>query len=187
MSSADPLATIIAELERAAIPHMLAGSFASTYHGDPRTTHDIDLVIDPERSSLDALVRQLDPKHFYISPEAVDEAWRCRGQFNVVLMDSGWKVDLILRKNRPFSREEFRRRIRTQIGGIAIHVATAEDTILAKLEWGVAGESERQLRDVVGIVQMRKGELDVGYIDHWAPELGVEELWQEVQRRQNGA
>lgn len=182
MTSADPLAQIVDELERAQIPHMLAGSFASSYHGDPRTTHDIDLVIDPDRSSLDRLVVQLDPRHFYMSPEAVDEAWRCRGQFNVVMMDSGWKADLILCKDRPFSREEFRRRQPTEIGGVILHVATAEDTVLAKLEWAAAGESERQLRDVAGILLMREGELDLDYIGRWAAELGIERLWQEIRQ-----
>jgi hypothetical protein len=180
MTSVDPLEQIIEELERAQIPHMLAGSFASTYHGDPRTTHDIDLVIDPDRNALDRLVNQLSTERFYISPEAVDEAWRRRGQFNVVIMDLGWKIDLIIRKDRPFSLEEFRRRQRADIGGVVVYVATAEDTVLSKLEWAAAGESERQLRDVVGILQMQEGELDLGYITHWVEVLGVERLWRKV-------
>jgi hypothetical protein len=183
MNSADPLAQIVEELDRARVPHMLAGSFASSYHGDPRTTHDIDLVIDPNRNSLDRLVNQLDSKRFYVSPEAVNEAWRRRGQFNVVLMELGWKVDLILCKDRPFSREEFQRRQRTEIGGVTLHVATAEDTVLAKLEWAAAGESDRQMRDVVGILQMCEGELDLGYIERWAVELGIEGLWHEARQR----
>jgi hypothetical protein len=185
MSSADPLAQIVEELERAQIPHMLAGSFASSYHGDPRTTHDIDLVIDPNRNNLDRLVSQLDPRHFYVSAEAVDEAWRRRGQFNVVMMDFGWKADLILCKDRPFSHEEFRRRQPTTISGVTLHVATAEDTVLAKLEWAAAGESERQLRDVAGILLMREGELDLDYINRWAAELGIEELWEQALHQQN--
>ena len=183
MSSADPLARIVSELERAGIPHMLAGSFASSYHGDPRTTHDIDLVIDPDRAALGLLVNQLESHHYYVSPEAVEEAWRRRGQFNVVLVELGWKVDLILRKERPFSREEFRRRVSARIGDVEVHVATAEDTVLAKLEWAAAGESEKQLRDVLGILEMRTGDLDLEYIERWAAELGVGGLWQEVRRR----
>ncbi len=185
MTPADPLAQIVAELERADIPHMLAGSFASTSHGDPRTTHDIDLVIDPNRRTLDRLINQLDAERYYISPEAVDEAWRRRGQFNVVIMDLGWKVDLIIRKDRPFSLEEFRRRQRADIGGVVVCVATAEDTVLSKLEWAAAGESERQLRDVEGILQMRDDDLDLDYIAHWAAELGLERLWQDVWGRQS--
>lgn len=88
----NPPARIVSELERAGIPRMLVGSFASAYHGDPRTAHDIDLVLDPDRASLDLLVRQLDPRHFYIRPEAVDEAWLCRAQRNAMILDVGWRT-----------------------------------------------------------------------------------------------
>jgi hypothetical protein len=177
----DPLGTIIAELDRAAIPHMLAGSFASTFHGEPRTTHDVNLEGDPSRESLLRFVSGLDRSRFYVSPEAAREAWQARGQFNVVLLESGWKVDLILRKNRPFSREEFARRRAAVIAGVDVFVATAEDTILAKLEWARAGESERQLRDVVGILGASGPGLDREYIERWVGALGLEALWTRAQ------
>jgi len=89
---------IVTELRRFGIPHMLAGSFASAYHGDPRTTRVIDLVVDPTRDALERFVQGLEPERFYVSPEAAREDFERRGQFNVVLLDSGWKADLILRK-----------------------------------------------------------------------------------------
>jgi hypothetical protein len=182
-----PLAAIVFELDRFGIPHMLAGSFASTYHGDPRTTNDIDLVIDPTREALDGFARGLDPEHFYISPETARTAFERRGQFNVVFLDSGWKADLILRKDRPFSRSEFQRRQPAEIAGVALFVATAEDTIVAKLEWARAGESERQLRDVVGILEVSGEGLDRDYLARWVAELGLQPLWDrasaEVERR----
>jgi hypothetical protein len=116
-----------------------------------------------------------------VSPEAAREAWQARGQFNVVLLESGWKVDLILRKNRPFSREEFARRRAAVIAGVDVFVATAEDTILAKLEWARAGESERQLRDVVGILGASGPGLDREYIERWVGALGLEALWTRAQ------
>ena len=175
--SLHPLAAIVSELDRAGIPHMLAGSFASTYHGDPRTTNDIDLVIDPSREALEGFLRGLDPGHFYVSAETARTAFERRGQFNVVLLDSGWKADLILRKERPFSRAEFERRQPAEIAGVSVFVATAEDTIVAKLEWARAGESERQLRDVIGILEMSGERLDRGYLAHWIAELSLEALW----------
>lgn len=181
MSSGHPLHRIVAELDRVGIPHMLAGSFASSYHGDARTTHDIDLVIDPDRAALDRFVRQLDPERYYVSPEAADEAWRRRGQFNVVFLATGWKVDLILRKDREFSREEFRRRQPAEIEGGRVHVATPEDTIVAKLEWAREGESERQLRDVVGILELRSSALDLAYVERWVHELGLTTLWHRAR------
>jgi hypothetical protein len=179
--SSHPLAAIVSELDRFGIPHMLAGSFASTYHGDPRSTNDIDLVIDPTRAALDAFVRGLDPERYYVGAEAARAAFERRGLFNVVLLDSGWKVDLILRKERPFSRSEFERRAPAVIAGVSVFVATAEDTIVAKLEWARAGESERQLRDVVGILAVSGGHLDRDYIARWVADLGLSGLWSRAQ------
>jgi hypothetical protein len=161
---------------------MLAGSFASSYHGDPRTTNDIDLVIDPTREALLAFVRSLDPSAYYVSEEAARDAFDRRSQFNVVLLDSGWKADLILCKRRAFSRSEFERRQRASIDGTEVFVATAEDTVIAKLEWARAGESERQLRDVRGILDLRAETLDRDYVETWVRALGLEAEWQEVRR-----
>lgn len=176
----DPLAIIVTELSRCEIPYMVAGSFASTYHGSPRTTHDVDVVIAPSHPDLQRLVEGLDPGRFYVSASAAEEAWHRRGQFNIVLLDSGWKVDLILRKDRPFSRTEFERRQRVDVGGLLVWMATAEDTILAKLDWARAGESERQLRDVVGVLELSGDRLDRAYLARWIAELGLEDLWQRV-------
>ncbi len=175
--TSDPLAIIVAELDRFEIPYMLAGSFASTFYGDPRTTHDIDMVVAPTQKQLRNLVEGLDPDRFYVSEIAVTEAWRRRGMFNVVLVELGWKVDLILRKDRDFSRSEFERRRRVTVGDLEVWMATAEDTIVAKLDWARAGESERQLRDVVGMLQVSGESLDRAYIRKWVVELGLGELW----------
>lgn len=176
----DPLAVVVDLLDRAEIPYMVAGSFASTYHGSPRTTHDIDVVIAPTRPALDRFVRGLDEEKYYVSEVAVDESWRRRGMFNVLLLESGWKVDLILCKDRPFSRSEFERRIRVDLAGVPVWMATAEDTIVAKLEWAKAGESERQLRDVSGILEMAGRRLDHAYIERWIGALGLHDVWSRI-------
>jgi predicted nucleotidyltransferase len=178
--TADPLAVVVDLLDRAEIPYMLAGSFASTYHGSPRTTHDIDVVIAPTRSALDRFVLGLDEEKYYVSEVAVDEAWRRRGRFNLLLLESGWKVDLILCKDRAFSRSEFERRIRVDLAGVSVWMATAEDTIVAKLEWARAGESERQLRDVSGILEVAGRCLDRAYIERWVGALGLRDLFARI-------
>ena len=104
----------------------------------------------------------------------------------MVLLDAGWKVDLILREERPFIRSEFERREAAEISGVEVHVATAEDTIIAKLEWAQAGESERQLRDVVGILELSGEGLDRSYIERWIDELGLRALWGARGRRGDG-
>lgn len=152
---------------------MVAGSFASSLHGLARTTMDIDLVVDPTSQALDHFVRGLEPERFYVDRAWADRALAERDQFNVVDLHTGWKVDLIVRKDRPFSAtSEFGRRTGIEIFGVATFVATAEDTVLAKLEWASLGGSHRQVRDVIEIPR-RRGRLDGGYLDRWASDLGV--------------
>ena len=103
-----------------------------------------------------------------------------RSMFNVIDLSTGWKVDLIVRKPRPFSVEEFRRRLPARLLGVDVCVATPEDTILTKLEWAAMSGSDRQLRDVAGVLAVKRGELDIPYIELWAVELGVLELWRKV-------
>lgn len=158
---------------------MVTGSFASSYHGLPRATQDIDLVVNgaPERI-LDA-VRRLVDAGFYVSEDAAREAIQSRGQFNVIDSERGWKIDLILRKDRPFSRAEFaRREVLDDVFGAPVFMTTAEDLVLAKLEWARMGDSERQLRDVVGILRAQGDRLDRIHIEEWARELGVTAEWE---------
>lgn len=176
----DILRRIVLLLDEAGIPHMIAGSFASTYHGIPRTTQDIDLVIDPTGRSLMAFVASLPHTQYYVSEDAARDALLRRSQFNVVDMATGWKVDLIVRKARPFSVEELRRRMPARMLDVDVFVATPEDTILTKLEWARMSGSERQLRDVSGILDVKQGAVDRAYIEQWAVQLGVLDLWRRV-------
>ena len=182
MSDSHPLGRIIALLDQARIPHMLTGSFASTFHGPPRSTQDIDVVIDCTAESLERLLERLAPDRYYVSPEAAREALALRRQFNVIDLDTGWKIDLIVRKDRAYSREEFSRRRPVRIGAVQVFVTSAEDTVLSKLEWAKKGESERQLRDVVGVLAARGEQLDLPYIERWVGPLSVRSLWEQAQR-----
>jgi hypothetical protein len=175
------LQTIVAVLEAAGIPHMVVGSFASTVHGEPRTTRDLDLVIDPNLDQLNELVGALDPERFYVDLDVARDALRRRSMFNVIEIETGWKLDLVIRKARPFSIEEMQRRTITKILGMDVPTATAEDTIIAKLEWAKLGASDRQLEDVAGILRVRGPDLDLDYIERWVTELGLAELWRRVR------
>jgi Uncharacterised nucleotidyltransferase len=175
VSAADTLRTIVDALDAARIPHMLVGSFASSVHGAPRTTQDIDLVIDPTPGGLRRFATTLESAGYYVSPSALDALDR-RDQFNAVDPVSGWKVDLMIRKERPFSRSEFDRRIETQVLGARVWLATSEDTVLAKLEWAAMGASDRQVADAATVLAVRGEAIDQDYLDRWAEELGVQDL-----------
>jgi hypothetical protein len=177
MSTTDVLRRIVERLDAAGIPSMLTGSFANAVYGSPRATQDIDLVIDTDEDRLREFVRALPQDEYYADEEAATEALRLQTMFNIVDLATGWKVDLIIRKARPFSVDEFVRRRRIELDGVSLAVATAEDTIIAKLEWAHTGGSARQLEDVASIVRMRAGELDVRRIEHWVTVLGLDAEW----------
>ncbi len=174
---------VAALLEAAGIPFMVAGSFASTAHGLPRSTQDIDLVIDPPSAAVfDALLASIPDQHYYVDGDAARDALRRRSMFNMIDLASGWKVDLILRKNREFSRVEFARRMKISVVGVPVFVASPEDTIVAKLEWSkLAGGSQRQRRDVAGIVATIGTALDRPYLERWVRDLDLADEWESAK------
>jgi len=182
MSSTGVFRRIIAALDRAGIPHMLTGSFASSLHGLTRATQDIDLVIAPTESQLRDLVASLPAADYYVDLEVALDALRRRSQFNIIDLDTGWKVDMIVRRDRPFSEQEFARRQEVDFAGVRLAVATVEDVIVAKLEWATLGSSRRQLEDVVGILQLRHDEIDLAYVERWVTQLGLLEAWTMARR-----
>lgn len=171
------LRRITGALEAASVPHMVVGSLASSFHGEPRQTRDIDIVIDPTSEALRRFVDLLPPEDFYADAEAAADALDRRTSFNLVQIHTGWKVDLIVRRDRPFSGEELGRRIRVRLLDTDVDIATAEDTIIAKLEWATEGNSERQLRDVAAILETQGSGLDHEYIGRWVRALDLEDAW----------
>lgn len=185
MSAAEILRELVDGLGRAGIPFMVVGSLASALHGEPRSTQDIDLVIDPDEAALRRWVDTLDRDRWYVG--GVDDALAARDQFNLIDLRLGWKVDLVIRKDRPFSRSEFSRRQQQEILGVEVFVAAPEDVVLAKLEWAAAGGSDRQVRDAIGVVAVSGPGLDRGYLRRWAGELGVDGLLRDVLARGNSS
>ncbi len=179
----EALIGLVRLLERLGIRHMVSGSVASSYHGRPRSTHDADVVVDPTPEQLEALVTSLLAAGHYVDAARARDALRRRSQFNVVDARSAFKLDLIVRKDRPFSREELGRSRAVELSpGVRIAVASAEDTILSKLEWAkMAGRSEKQLEDAAGVLAVNPG-IDRVYVERWAAELGVLDLWREISR-----
>jgi hypothetical protein len=179
----DLLLRVARALDAHDVPYMLTGSLASSMYGVPRSTNDIDIVVAPSLEQLLPLVQLLQRMGLTVAPEAAVEALRNRSQFNVIDFPHGLKVDLIMRKDRNFSLTEFDRRVAHEIEGMRLTIATPEDVLLAKLEWAKMGESERQLVDAAGIVEMQRQTLDFAYIDEWVRKLGLEEQWRSVRQR----
>ena len=162
---------------------MLTGSIASSIHGTPRATHDVDIVIAPDRDSLSVLLDSFSESEYYVSREAALAALSSEGQFNVIDFTTGWKIDFIIRKSTPFGRDAFARRITMELEGIPLSIASAEDVLVSKLDWARRAPSERQLDDVAGIIMEQGASLDTAYVEHWVTLLGLTFQWNAAKAR----
>jgi hypothetical protein len=170
-------------LEEANVAYMVTGSFASSVHGVPRATQDIDVIIEPSRGQLVALMAKFGEPVYESDQEDALDALRRRSMFSVIDRRGVWKIDFIVRKERPFSKREFGRRTKIEIMGISLYAATAEDILLAKLEWAKLGESERQIRDAAGIIKIQGTKLDVDYVERWVAALDIEDQWRSAREQ----
>ncbi|HEX7152869.1 MAG TPA: hypothetical protein VF618_15375 [Thermoanaerobaculia bacterium] len=170
-------AHVIAALERAGIPYMVTGSVASSAHGVVRSTRDVDIVVAPTAQQLRELIASFPNDKYYADEEDALDALRHRSQFNIIDFGSMWKADLIIRKQREFSETEFSRRRTHVIQGVRVSIATAEDIVIAKLEWAKIGESSRQVEDAAGIIATQGADLDTSYVERWVRQLGLEQQW----------
>lgn len=182
MSATQVLLSLTAALEKSGIGYMLTGSFASAYYGASRSTQDIDFVIEASPEQLRAFLEDLGGTHYYADLDAAIQALHKRSLFNVIELSSGWKVDLIILKARPFSKEEFSRRKRIDLNDVPLFVASAEDIIIAKMEWSKMSTSIRQLEDAAAIVRTHGEALDQAYLEKWILALQLQSQWEEVRK-----
>ena len=152
--------------------------------GEPRSTVDIDLAIVLREGSIPDLVRALEPT-FFIDLESAREAVRRGSHFNVLHRETMLKVDLFVLGDSAFDREQIRRRIRVAVSPDSpqlVAVSSPEDLVLRKLAWYRAGGgvSDRQWRDVLGVLKVQRGRLDVAYLRRWSGTLGISELLERV-------
>ena len=183
----EPLAvTVLATtiLEQLEIPYVIGGSFASALHGVMRATMDTDIVAAVQPEQVTPLIQAL-AGIFYADEEMIRTAVLRHSSFNVIHLATMFKVDIFVAKPRPFDVEQLARRQLVDLGDVVpqtVYIATAEDTILAKLEWyRLGGEvSERQWRDVLGILAIQDTRLDWVYLRRMAQILHVTDLLTRV-------
>ena len=181
MSQQKLLAQVIQALGDCGIQYMLTGSLVSSLQGEPRSTHDIDIVVAVRMSDAPKLAKAFPPPDFYIDRQSIVEALNTQGMFNLIDTKSGWKVDFWILSEDAFDRSRFSRRISERVMGMEILVSSPEDTILVKLKWAnLSGGSEKQFNDALGVYEVQFGDLDMDYLERWVRELGLESLWKRL-------
>lgn len=171
---------VIEALEALDVPYLIGGSLASAVHGVARATVDTDLVADLRLEHAEPLAQALGDA-FYVDVESIRDAVRRRSSFNVIHLETMFKVDVFVRKQRPFDQVQFERRVAQVVATDperTAYVASPEDIVLAKLEWfRLGGEvSDRQWRDVLGVLKVQGERLDLAYLRRWAAVLEVSDL-----------
>ncbi|PYJ61191.1 MAG: hypothetical protein DME24_07130 [Verrucomicrobia bacterium] len=174
------LARVVTAFEALGVDYLVAGSIASSVFGEPRQTVDADLVAHLQPGNAGPLVEQLFGE-FYADLAAILAAIQSQGSFNLIHLETMTKVDVFVRWRDPFARSQFARRQKKSVGQSApleLFFASAEDTVLAKLDWYRKGGcvSDQQWRDLLSVLKVQAGALDRAYLAHWSGELGVTDL-----------
>ncbi|PWU10564.1 MAG: hypothetical protein C5B50_25175 [Verrucomicrobia bacterium] len=173
-------ARLVAAFDSLGVDYLVGGSIASSVFGEPRQTLDADLVAKLFGRHVEPLAAVLELE-FYVDVSAIRNAILNQSCFNVIHLDTMTKMDVFVRWRDPFGQSQFERRQRKSIGdsaALTFFFSTAEDTVLAKLEWFRKGGevSDRQWRDLLGVIKVQASRLDKDYLNRWANELGVGDL-----------
>ena len=182
MNPVELLRYVVEVLDRAGIEYMVTGSVASSLHGEPRATHDLDVVVAIRPSDASVLLQAFPPPHFYLDEGAIREAIRSGGMFNAINVDEGDKVDFWLLTDSPFDISRFSRRVQEDVFGVPLKVSSPEDTILAKLRWSqLSGGSAKSYLDALRVYEVQAHVLDLAYLRDWAQRLNVTGEWDRLR------
>ncbi len=180
----DVVLKVIAALEELEVPYLIGGSFASSLYGIVRSTNDADIVAGLKTDHVAPFFRALESE-FYVDELSIERAIRTGRHFNVIHAGTQFKVDVFTPRLTGFAIQQLERRQERPFGEDTKHkayFASPEDTVLAKLEWYRRGNevSEQQWRDVLTVIKVQRGRLDLDYMRRWAEELRVADLLEEA-------
>jgi len=168
------LKDVVEKLEQAGIDYVICGSIAASFYGVERSTQDTDIIIDPTEDQIIKFI-ELIGAAYYVSRQAALDALRQHDMFNVIDIENAWKADLIIKQQTDYGIEEFHRKRKKGLLGKELHILSPEDTILSKLLWAQKSCSELQHRDVMTILDVQAGSLDMKYLNKWSKILDVED------------
>ena len=171
-------------LERLGIDYAIGGSMASSVYGEVRFTQDADMTVEPFMSQAEKLFELLKPQ-YYISKEAMYQALQQHSSFNVIHLESAFKIDVFIRKDTSFEKQLISRRRLLKLSDSLkkpFSVISPEDIVLLKLQWyrDTGHSSERQWDDVIGVLKVQADKLDFQYLKKWADILRINDLLEKA-------
>lgn len=177
------LKTVLSLLHENHIDYMVTGSLVSSMQGEPRATHDVDILVNITHSAIPSLIDAFTPPDYYISETAIEDAIRHKSMFNLLDTTEGDKVDFWILTDDPFDKSRFARKYEEKMLGLSMKISSPEDTILMKLRWAnLSGGSEKQFTDALRVYEVQFGNLDLAYIESWINILQVKELWEKLKQ-----
>jgi hypothetical protein len=181
MSQQELLTKVIKTLGAIGVDYMVTGSLASSLQGEPRSTHDIDMVVVVREPAIPKLLDAFASPDYYLDEESLRGAVRSKGMFNLIDVKGGDKVDFWLLTEEPFDQSRFARKYTENIMGMEMKVSSPEDSILMKLRWSkMSGGSQKQFIDALRIYEVQFKKLDHSYIDKWVKQLSIDSEWQRL-------
>jgi hypothetical protein len=189
MKSHDILAAtepVVEAFEKLGVEYFIGGSVASSAYGIARSTMDVDMISDLGQEHVESFAGMLEAA-YYIDAGLIKDAIAKRSSFNIIHLETMFKIDVFISKNSPYAREALSRKRKDTLDEerkTEFYLASSEDVILNKLEWYRSGGevSERQWNDVLGVLKVQKDLLDREYLDRWASELRVKDLLDKALR-----
>lgn len=176
MSQQELLIHAVTALQEHGIAYMLTGSIVSSLQGEPRASHDIDLVVELKYGQVAGLLKAFPSPRYYLSDDAIRQAIMHQQMFNVLDCETGDKIDFWMLTDRGFDAARFARRRQELCFGNPVYVSTPEDTILQKLYWAKeSGGSSKQWNDASSIVSVQGPTLDLDHMRYWASVLDIDD------------
>ena len=184
MSQQELLKKVVQALNENKIDYMITGSTASSFYGEPRSTHDIDVVVSISKADVEKLAASFPKNEFHFDKEDFIEAISGKRMANVIDIKEGDKIDFWVLSDDNYNRESFCRKTEEDFMGIKIKFPTPEDIIILKLKWArESGGSEKQLQDARGVYQVYNDKLDLKYIEKWVNQLALKDLWEVLIKK----
>lgn len=188
MEPAELLTKIIKILHKLKIPYAITGGFAISVWGHPRSTNDIDIIVEMVEKNIKPLISEMKAfkKSIYADEDAVRDAMERSSEFNFIDPDMGVKVDFFVLANNPYNKLKIKRAILRDISGVAkAYFVSPEDLILSKLLWSKESSSWKQIEDIKTVLNNSKIKLDFKYIKNWAEKQGTIDILEDLLRNKD--